>query len=329
MKNFYIVFSIVILSATVVFAQSTSCYETTRSKGIAEYNKGNYDRAIKYFELARNSCDDTPNNNDLQTYINRCKTAKKQKAENEAEQQRQREAEQRRRKEQQRQSQQSIDIPMVYVSGGTFTMGCTSEQGGKCRDNERFHQVTLSGYYIGKYEVTQAQWRAVMDSNPSNFKGDNLPVESVSWHDVQDFIRKLNQQTGKNYRLPTEAEWEFAARGGNSSRGYKYSGSNDIGSVAWYNGNSGGETHPVGTKQANELGIYDMTGNVWEWCNDWYGSYSGSSQTNPKGASSGSYRVLRGGSWYSNESNCRVSNRSHSSPDSRLIIIGFRVAVAL
>ncbi|MDR1847375.1 MAG: formylglycine-generating enzyme family protein [Bacteroidales bacterium] len=213
-------------------------------------------------------------------------------------------------------------IEMVFVKGGTFSMG--SNDGDS--DEKPVHSVTVSGFYIGKYEVTQAQWKAVMGNNPSNFKGDNLPVENVSWNDVQEFIRKLNAKTGKNYRLPTEAEWEFAARGGNSSNGYTYSGSNSIGSVAWYDGNSGNKTHSVGTKQANELGIYDMSGNAWEWCSDWYGGYSSGSQTNPRGANSGSYRVLRGGSWYYDSSFCRVAIRDYNTPDIRNYIIGFRLA---
>lgn len=181
---------------------------------------------------------------------------------------------------------------MVYVSSGTFTMGGTSEQGSDAYDDEKpTHNVTLSSYYICKYEVTQALWRAVMGSNPSNFKGDNLPVECVSWNDCQTFINRLNSYTGRNFRLPTEAEWEFAARGGNYSRHYKYSGSNYIGDVAWYDDNSGNRTHPVGTKQANELGLYDMSGNVYEWCSDWYGSYSSYSQNDPTGPNSGSTRV--------------------------------------
>ena len=217
---------------------------------------------------------------------------------------------------------------MVYVSGGTFTMGATSEQGGDAFDREKpAHSVTLSGYYIGKYEVTQELWKAVMGSNPSRFKGDNLPVERVSWNDVQEFLRKLNAMTGKRYRLPTEAEWEFAARGGNSSRGYKYSGSNSLGSVAWYDGNSGNKTHVVGTKSPNELGIYDMSGNVREWCQDWYGSYSSSSQRNPKGPNSGSYRVDRGGSWFSRARYCRVSTRNNRTPDFRDSSLGFRLAL--
>jgi formylglycine-generating enzyme required for sulfatase activity len=176
------------------------------------------------------------------------------------------------------------DIEMVFVKGGTFTMGCTAEQGDDCFDNEEpAHKVTLSDFYIGKYEVTQAQWKAVTGNNPSKFNGcDNCPVEGVSWNDIQEFIKKLNAKTGLNYRLPTEAEWEYAARGGAQSRGYKYSGSNSVDEVAWYYGNSGNETHPAGTKKANELGIYDMSGNVYEWCNDWYGAYNSEAQTNPK-----------------------------------------------
>ena len=218
---------------------------------------------------------------------------------------------------------------MVYVSGGTFTMGATSEQGSDVYDNEKpTHNVTLSSYYICKYEVTQALWRAVMGNNPSNFKGDNLPVEYVSWDDCQTFINRLNSYTGRNFRLPTEAEWEFAARGGNYSRHYKYSGSNYISDVAWYDGNSGNRTHPVGTKQANELGLYDMSGNVYEWCSDWYGSYSSYSQNDPTGPNSGSYRVRRGGCWYYYASFCRSSYRFGSSPGYRLYYLGLRLVLS-
>ena len=214
---------------------------------------------------------------------------------------------------------------MVFVEGGTFTMGATAEQESDAYDFESpTHSVTLSSYYIGKYEVTQAQWRAVMGSNPSLFAGDNLPVEQVSWNDIQEFITKLNQQTGKTFRLPTEAEWEYAARGGNKSKGYKYSGSNTVDDVAWYNNNSSNTTHPVGQKAPNELGIYDMSGNVWEWCQDWYGSYSSDSQTNPTGPNSGSGRVLRGSSLLGDVVSCRISYRIFIDPDSRYIY-GFRL----
>lgn len=218
---------------------------------------------------------------------------------------------------------------MVYVAGGTFTMGGTSEQSSDAYDDEEpTHSVTLSSYYICKYEVTQALWRAVMGSNPSNFKGNNLPVENVSWNDCQTFINRLNSYTGRNFRLPTEAEWEFAARGGNYSRHYKYSGSNYISDVAWYDGNSGNRTHPIGTKQANELGLYDMSGNVYEWCSDWYGSYSSYSQNDPTGPNSGSRRVLRGGSWDYIASFCRSSFRGYFTPGFRLNFLGLRLVLS-
>jgi formylglycine-generating enzyme required for sulfatase activity len=222
-----------------------------------------------------------------------------------------------------------IEKNMVYVSGGTFTMGCTAEQGSECSSNEKpAHTVTLSSFSIGKYELTQAQWKAVMGTNPSFYEAcPNCPVENVSWNDIQDFISKLNAKTGKTYRLPTEAEWEYAARGGSSSRGYKYAGSNEIAAVAWYDGNSNDKTHPVGQKKPNELGIYDMSGNVWEWCSDWYdGSYySSSPSNNPQGLSSGSDRVLRG--WSSNPQYCRVSFRNFLNPAYRLSCIGFRLVL--
>ena len=215
-----------------------------------------------------------------------------------------------------------VTFTMIAVEGGTFQMGATSEN---YSDERPVHSVTLSDYYIGETEVTQELWQAVMGTNPSYFKGSNKPVEYVSWNDCYTFIEKLNQLTGKNFRLPTEAEWEYAARGGNKSQGYKYSGSNTIGNVAWYTDNSGGKTHDVKTKQANELGIYDMSGNVWEWCQDRYGSYSSGSQTNPTGPASGSSRVFRGGSWGDSARYCRVSNRDYYNPANRRNTFGFRL----
>ena len=220
-----------------------------------------------------------------------------------------------------------VSFAMVPVAGGTFTMGATSEQGTNIDSNEKpTHQVTLSSYMIGKTEVTQALWLAVMGSKPSYFRGDNLPVEQVSWDDCQKFITKLNALTGKNFRLPTEAEWEYAARGGNMSQGYKYSGSNEIGDVAWYDNNSGNKTHSVATKAPNELGIYDMSGNLWEWCSDWYGSYSSTAQTNPTGPDSGSNRIIRGGSWGHDLLDCRVARRGAIGQTSRSIGFGLRLA---
>jgi formylglycine-generating enzyme required for sulfatase activity len=222
-----------------------------------------------------------------------------------------------------------ISLNMIAVQGGTFSMGFTSDQGEEYQYDEKpVHQVTLSDFSIGKYEVTQAQWRAVMGTNPSYFRYcETCPVEMVSWLDIQDFLSKLNSLTGKNYRLPTEAEWEYAARGGNRSKGYKFSGSNSVDTVGWYWNNSGEKTQPVGRKAPNELGIYDMTGNVFEWCQDWYGDYRSSSQTNPHGASSGFTRVIRGGCWNNTASNMRVSNRGGNSPRGRYTDVGFRLAL--
>jgi TonB family protein len=229
-----------------------------------------------------------------------------------------------------------VNFDMIAVKGGTFTMGSPANEAGRGSD-ETQHQVTLSDFSIGKYEVTQKQWQAIMGNNPSNFKGDNLPVEQVSWNDVQEFIKKLNQKTGKKYRLPTEAEWEYAARGfpvasisstGSETSAVLYSGSNNIDEVAWYSGNSGSKTHPVGQKMANELGIYDMTGNVWEWCSDWYGGFNNENQVDPAGNSSGISRVARGNSWGDYKRICRMSIRANNSPDIRNFGLGFRIALS-
>ena len=230
-----------------------------------------------------------------------------------------------------------VTFKMIAVEGGTFTMGATSEQGSDACDEEKpTHSVTLSSYRIGETEVTQALWQAVMGQKPTSDGsqwsssyglGGNYPAYYVSWNDCQDFIRKLNALTGESFRLPTEAEWEYAARGGNKSRGYKYAGSNTLGNVAWYSDNSGSQTHNVATKSPNELGLYDMSGNVREWCQDWYGSYSSGSQTNPTGPSSSSRRVDRGGSWLSNAWDCRVSTRYYVTPGYRYDYIGLRLAL--
>ncbi len=221
-----------------------------------------------------------------------------------------------------------ITFKMLPVSGGTFTMGATPEMENPYDDEKPTHQVTVSSFLMGQTEVTQALWKAVMGSNPSEFRGDKRPVECVSWDDCKKFISKLNSLTGKHFRLPTEAEWEFAARGGNLSRHTPYSGSSDLDAVAWYGDNSADETHPVATKQANELGLYDMSGNVYEWCSDWYGDYSSSAQTDPAGPASGSNRVFRGGSWYNIAWCCRSSFRGYYTPDFRDFYLGFRLCLS-
>lgn len=218
---------------------------------------------------------------------------------------------------------------MVSVEGGTFMMGATAEQDIDAVDDESpVHQVTLSAYAIGETEVSQELWMAVMGSNPSTYTdGSNLPVENVSWYDCQTFITKLNQLTGKRFRLPTEAEWEFAARGGNLSQGYKYAGSNDINEVAWYSSNSDGRIHVMATKAPNELGLFDMSGNVWEWCQDRYGNYSSEPQTDPTGPYVLAYRVIRGGSYSVNAGDCRVSNRDNLKPEYDWYHCGLRLAL--
>ena len=247
-----------------------------------------------------------------------------------------------------------VTFKMVKVEGGTFTMGCTAEQDDDCREEEiPAHSVTLSDYWICETEVTQGLWEAVMGTSIEQQAqkaadvyeyadevdvydflagiGSDYPMYNVSYHEVvNEFIPKLNRLTGCNFRLPTEAEWEYAARGGKKTKGFKYAGSNNIDDVAWYEDDNefGDEdgNHPVKTKHPNELGLYDMSGNVWEWCNDWYGDYTSTSQTNPKGPSSGSCRVFRGGSWDFSTWSCRVSCHTGDIPSIHDIAVGFRLA---
>jgi formylglycine-generating enzyme required for sulfatase activity len=237
---------------------------------------------------------------------------------------------------------QPFEFEMVFVEGGTFMMGNPS--GGEERERP-VHQVTLSSFNIGKYEVTQGQWEAVMGTtieqqvdkvyptylppNPLLGKGDNYPMYWITWNEVRDFITRLNELTGKNYRLPTEAEWEYAARGGNQSKGYTYSGSNTLGDVAWYVDNSGDSKHPVGEKSPNELGIYDMCGNVTEACSDWYGDYPSTAQINPQGPLTGSSRIQRGGHCSNDISYgfCRVAYRGLNLSTNRGPNDGFRLVL--
>lgn len=221
---------------------------------------------------------------------------------------------------------------MITVDGGTFTMGDVEGEGEA--DEQPTHSVTLKTFSIAKTETTVAQYRAycnatgkAMPQTPSWGWIDDHPIVNVSWSDAIGYTDWLADKTGKNYRLPTEAEWEYAARGGNKSGEYKYSGGRSLDVVGWYEGNSGRQTHAVAQKRPNELGLYDMSGNVWEWCKDWYGSYTAEAQTNPRGASSGAYRVLRGGSWFGAATYCRVARRAGFSPEDRGNIRGFRVVL--
>lgn len=218
-----------------------------------------------------------------------------------------------------------VSFVMKKVEGSSFNMGSYDDDAAD--EEQPVHGVTISTFYMAETEVTQALWEAVMGENPSKYVGNNLPVDQVSWNDCQSFIKKLNNLTGKKFRLPTEAEWEFAARGGNKSGSYKYSGSNYIGSVAWYDGNSGNESHPVKTKSPNELGLYDMSGNVWEFCSDWMDSYDDYRQIDPTGPSSGTYRVVRGGGWNRDEYRCRVSYRGRYTTNDRHFSNGLRLAM--
>lgn len=220
-----------------------------------------------------------------------------------------------------------IPLNMKWIGGGTFQMGLLPGKNNETI-NEQTASVTLSNYCISETEVTQALWNAVMDSNPSINVGDDKPVENVSWNDCQEFIRKLNQITGKNFRLPTEAEWEFAARGGNDGESWIYSGSNEINDVAWYVGNSNNSTSPVKRKKPNNLGLYDMSGNVYEWCNDWFGDYDYNPQTDPQGPSSGKNRVVRGGGYQNSEGQCHVTKRQQGDPEKSSSSVGFRLALS-
>lgn len=233
-----------------------------------------------------------------------------------------------------------ISMKMVYVEGGTFTMGCTGEQGGWCHDDEYpARQTTVSSFYIGMLEVTQSQWKRVMGTNLELQRyeagredyygvGPDYPMYYVSWYEANEFCAQLSRQTGKTYRLPTEAEWEYAARGGKYNECTRYSGSMDADEVAWHFNNSDDHTHVCGTLRANALGIYDMSGNVWEWCKDWFGSYSSNDTDNPRGPSSGTLRVCRGGGWLYYEEGGRVSFRSGFNPSDRDESLGFRVVMA-
>lgn len=372
MKHLTFIIAFLLFCTLSLPAQEYSpCYTNNMAKGEAAYKQGKYSEAKTYYVNAKKCNGGNPTA--AQQKINSCDAKikaqqeaaeAKRRAEQEAAEERQRMEEEARRKAEQEAAEakrkaeiqalaktytvNGVSFTMKYVEGGTFTMGCTSEQGGDCEDDETpIHSITLSDFLIGETEVTQALWEAVMGTTvreqrdkanpfyPMQGEGASYPMYYVSWNEAVEFCNKLNEKlrnqlpSGCRFALPTEAQWEYAARGGNKSQHYKYAGSNTLGNVAWYEGNSSSTTHPVKGKQANELGLYDMSGNVYEWCSDWKGNYNSSTQTNPKGPSSGSDRVLRGGSWGNYAKYCRVSSRGSSNPDNRIviIIIGFRLSL--
>ncbi|MCQ2608270.1 MAG: formylglycine-generating enzyme family protein [Bacteroidales bacterium] len=237
---------------------------------------------------------------------------------------------------------EGVEFTMIFVKGGSFSMGATAEQVNGCdRDEKPVHSVSLNNYYIGECEVTQELWATIMGTTieqqrdkanplwPLRGEGDNYPMYYVSYDDIQEFILRLNEKTGKTFALPTEAQWEYAARGGNKKSGYTFSGDNDLSNVGWYKGNSEEKIHPVASKVANELGIYDMSGSVWEWCADWYSidAYKAKGTVNPQGPAEGEDMVLRGGCIITEENSCRNANRGHLSPSLRNSFTGFRLVL--
>ena len=315
--------TVILIALFAVLYAMADVYSDMLNAGIKAYNSGNYQKALTFFNKAN---EQAPKGR-AALWVSKCKKAIKDRNQHNNVTSQPYKPPTPSRVNQEPLSNRTftangVSFTMVGVQGGTFQMG--SNDGA---DWEKpVPSATLSSYYIGQTEVTQALWKAVMGSNPSYFKGYNLPVEQVSWNDCQTFIRNLNQLTGENFRLPTEAEWEYAAKGGRRSRGFTYSGNTNLDYVAWYWDNSGRKTHPVATKSPNELGIYDMSGNVWELCQDWYGDYSSSAQTNSTGPASGSGRVARGGCWYNNAARCRTANRNSVAPADTYNFLGLRLA---
>lgn len=328
------ILTLILLLATLTVAAQNNyspCYTNNIAKGDAAFKQGKYSEAKTYYATAKQCNGGNPSV--AQQKINSCdskiKAQKeaaeaKRKAEQEAAEAK-RKAEEEAKKKPQEFTVNGVTFKMIYVEGGTFTLG----EGGKSSNQP---QVTVSSFRMGETEVTQALWEAVMGDillNPSHHKGENLPVDRVSWYNCQEFISKLNELTGKTFRLPTEAEWEYAARGGKYLSNYTYAGSNYIDEVAWYSKNSDSKSHPVKSKRPNALGLYDMSGNVEEWCSDWKGNYSASPQTDPSGPSSGWGRVKRGGSffYYDEEEKYSVSYRNYSRPSFHDYTNGFRLVI--
>ena len=305
---------VMMMAARTAMGQN-DCYNPTMRAAKASYDTGNYQRAEQLYREA-SDCYDCTAQQKAQAK-RKAEESRKKKKENEAHR-KPGATVQNKKSDDITLNVNGVEFKMVWVEGGTFMMGCTREQGEDCSDDEKpVHSVTLSSYYIGETEVTQALWRAVKGNDPmweemdndTLWQGmDNNPV-AIEWEEVQDFIMELNRLTGRTFRLPTEAEWEYAARGGIKSRGYKYSGSNSIDAVAWYDGNTErySGSHPVKRKKSNELGLYDMSGNLYEWCSDWFSDYSSGSNVDSFSHSDGLGHVIRGGSCATYDRDCRVS----------------------
>lgn len=332
---------LVIASASVAVAKPGFNKAYREAKSL--FADGAYSDAIMWFELS-GKCSDAPSNNDVQSWIAKCNQKINATSFIIAEEDRHETINgynvvwSTNTTPAQKSTITNLLNQMVSIDGSVFTMGATAEQGNEALSNEKVsHKVFINNFAMGKFEVTQDLWSAVMGSNPSCFKGDNQPVENVSWSDTQNFITKINILTGLQFALPTEAQWEYAARGGkyNDNNVNKFSGSNYINTVAWYYDSRDSQTHEVGSKEPNQLGLYDMSGNVSEWCNDWFcGEYynctvSDSPLNNPQGPSYGTTRSIRGGSWSDYSRECRVSCRRSGDPDFRYCSYGFRLVISL
>ncbi len=322
MKQYILILLAALLSTAPLLAQYSPCFEAAFAEGKRLFDQGKYTQAKKFFNEAK-QCPD-PNTVAASEWVGKCEKAIAETS---------------------NKSNKDLTITvngvsfiMKYVEGGTFYMGSQSDNPDEPNydsdsppEEQPVHKVMLNAYYLGETEVTQALWLAVMGEDPGwedkyGF-GSNYPAYRVSWDDCQEFIRKLNSYTGKNFRLPTEAEWEYAARGGNKSKGYLYAGSNLVDQVSWHADNSEDIVHPVKRKKANELKIYDLSGNLWEWCSDWYDDYNSNAQSNPRGPLEGKIRVIRGGSWFDSYDYGIVSNRFFSNPGFAIYYIGLRLAL--
>ena len=349
MRKGYIMILMLMLVIKAGGQSYSPCYTNNIAQGDAAYNQGKYSEAKTYYVIAKKCAGGNPtvaqqkiNNCDAKIKAQQEEAEAKQKAEQEVAERRRIEGEAKRKAEEEAKKRPNFTVngvtfKMILVNGGTFKMG--NNEGGE--NDKPEHDVTLRDFYIAETEVTQALWNEVMGLDleisgrwtDEYGHGSEYPAYRLNWNECQQFCEELNNKLsgqlplGYRFALPTEAQWEFAARGGNMGHGYRYSGGNTVKEQAWYEGNSGGKMHMVKSKQANELGVYDMSGNVREWCLDWLGKYSDNAQSNPAGPATGTFRVLRGGCWSSSAWYCRVTYRYNSVPEDRVINYGFRLAL--